>query len=50
MPFDGIITKQIVKELNSSIIGGKVTKIFQPNKNEILISVYSHRIDICSNS
>ena len=41
MPFDGIITKKIINDLNKSIIGGKVNKISVPNKNEIILSIYS---------
>ncbi len=40
MPFDGIITKKIINDLNKSIIGGKVNKISVPNKNEIILSIY----------
>lgn len=41
MAFDGIITNSIISELNSSILNGKITKIFQPNKNEIIIGIYA---------
>ena len=42
MAFDGIITKQIVSELNQAIIGGKINKVFEPNKNEIILGIYSN--------
>lgn len=42
MAFDGIITNNIVSELNSCLIGGKINKIYEPNKNEIVLGVYSH--------
>ena len=42
MSFDGIVTKSIISELNSTIIGSKVNKVFQPNKNEILLSLYNN--------
>ena len=35
MPFDGIVTKSIVKELNETLVGGRVEKIFQPESDEI---------------
>lgn len=41
MSFDGIITKGIVSELNNSILNGKINKVFEPNKNEILIGIYA---------
>jgi predicted ribosome quality control (RQC) complex YloA/Tae2 family protein len=40
MAFDGLITKQIVFELKNTLIGGKIDKIFEPNKNEIILGVY----------
>lgn len=42
MAFDGLITKCIVSELNSVLINGKINKVFQPNKNEILLSIYAN--------
>ena len=41
MAFDGIITKQIVCELQDVLIGGKINKVFEPNKNEIILGIYS---------
>lgn len=43
MAFDGIVTKQIIKELNTKLINGKINKVFQPNKNEILLGIYAER-------
>ena len=40
MAFDGFITKAIITELNKEIIGAKVNKINEPNKNEIYINLY----------
>ena len=42
MAFDGIVLKQVIKELESCLLGGKINKIYQPNKNEILFGVYSN--------
>ena len=42
MAFDGIATKSIVSELNQFIIGGKINKIFEPNKNEIILGIYNN--------
>ena len=41
MAFDGIVTKSIVSELKRFIIGGKINKIFEPNKNEIILGIYN---------
>lgn len=42
MAFDGIVTKSIVSELNTFILGGKINKIFEPNKNEIILGIYNN--------
>ena len=42
MAFDGIVTKSVVYELNSCLLGGKINKIFQPSKNELLINIYAN--------
>lgn len=42
MAFDGVVTRQVVKELNTCLIGGKINKVFMPNKNEILLGIYSN--------
>ena len=39
MAFDGIVTKSICKELRN-IIGYKVDKIYQPDKNTIILGLY----------
>ena len=42
MSFDGIVTKGIVSELNRAILGGKINKVFEPNKNEVLLGIYAN--------
>lgn len=41
MAFDGIVCSAVVAELNTLISEGKINKIFEPNKNEIIIGIYS---------
>lgn len=41
MAFDGVVTKAVVAELNTCLINGKINKIFEPNKNEIVLGIYS---------
>lgn len=41
MPFDGIVTKCIVNELNQLLSGGRVEKVFQPENDEIVLLVRS---------
>lgn len=54
MAFDGITTKSVSYELQHSILGGKINKIFEPNKNEVLLSIYSngknYALNICIDS
>ena len=56
MAFDGFVTKKICCELNTCLIGGKINKVFEPNKNEIILGIYSNgknyalNINISSNN
>ncbi|MFT8410137.1 NFACT RNA binding domain-containing protein [Schleiferilactobacillus perolens] len=43
MSFDGIFTRAMVQELNSTIIPGKITKIQQPYENEIVLTIRANR-------
>lgn len=40
MAFDGIVTKSVLSELNTTLINAKITKVYQPTKNEILLGIY----------
>ena len=42
MAFDGIVTKAITNEL-SELCGARIDKVFQPNKNEIILGMYFDR-------
>ena len=54
MAFDGIVTKTIISELNEKILDGKINKIFQPSKNEIILGIYingkNYALNICIDS
>ena len=54
MAFDGIITKSIVSELKTSIVSGKITKVFQPTTNDVILGIYSkgsnYALHICIDS
>ncbi len=41
MPFDGIVTKCIVNELNELLSGGRIDKVFQPEYDEIVMLIRS---------
>ena len=43
MPFDGSVVNSIVHELNNKLVNGKIDKIYQPEKDELIISVRSYK-------
>lgn len=54
MSLDGIVSKAIVKELNNTILGGRIDKVYQPEKDELLLNIYNkgnnYKLIISSNS
>ena len=42
MAFDGFITKDVISELKTVLIGAKVNKVLQPNKNEVVLGLYNN--------
>lgn len=56
MAFDGFVAHTVVDELNTYIIDGKINRVFEPNKNEIILGIYSDglnyalNISICSDN
>ncbi|MBU5437772.1 NFACT family protein [Tissierella sp. MSJ-40] len=54
MSFDGIVTKAVIKELQDTLLGGRIDKIYQQEKDEILIHIHSkgvnHRLIISASS
>ena len=48
MAFDGIVTKAIASELQE-LSGARIDKIFQPNKNNILIGCYLNKTNFLIN-
>lgn len=49
MAFDGFTLNAVVAELKTNLIGGKVQKIYEPNNNEILLSVYANGLQYALN-
>ena len=53
MAFDGIVTKAIVLELQQ-LIGGRIDKIYEPTKNDILLGFYlngvNYALNICTDA
>ena len=43
MALDGIVIANMVKELNESILGGKINKIAQPENDELLITIKNNK-------
>ncbi len=54
MAFDGIVLNSIKHELTSKLVGGRVDKIYQPEKDEIIINIRnnstSYKLLLTSNS
>ncbi len=42
MAFDGFVTHNMVRELKNTLLLGKVDKIYQPEKDEITVSIRTH--------
>ncbi|ADL07779.1 Rqc2 family fibronectin-binding protein [Thermosediminibacter oceani] len=43
MPFDGIVLNAVINELKKKLVGGRIDKIYQPDKNEIVLFVRQYR-------
>ncbi len=41
MAYDGIITRAMVSELNAALLHGKIDKIHQPLKDELVFTVHT---------
>ncbi len=41
MAFDGLTIKNILHEIEDTIVGGRIEKIYQPEKDEIILSIRS---------
>lgn len=54
MSFDGIVTRKIVNELKKELLGGKIQKISQPSRNDLVLNIYSmgraHKLLISANN
>ncbi len=53
MAFDGFITKSVITELKNTIIGAKVNKVYEPTRNDVVLSLYNngnnYLLDLCAN-
>ena len=43
MSFDGIVTKAIVDDIKEKLISGKISKVNQPDKNELDLIIYNNK-------
>ncbi|MBA4601128.1 Rqc2 family fibronectin-binding protein [Thermoactinomyces mirandus] len=52
MSFDGIVTRAVCRELNRTLPGGRVTRIYQPGEFELLLQIRSqgknHKLLLCA--
>lgn len=42
MAFDGIVISNIVHDLNQALVGGRITKISQPEKDELILTIKNY--------
>lgn len=42
MSYDGIVTRAVVNELNKKLVGGRVDKIYQQEKDELTFTIYNN--------
>lgn len=53
MAFDGFITKAVITELKSVLLGAKVNKIFVPTKTDVVLGLYNngvnYALELCAN-
>lgn len=45
MAFDALSLGVITTELAQTLVGGKITKIFQPERDQIILNIYANRIN-----
>lgn len=45
MSFDGLFTKAMADELSHSLKGGRINKIYQPYKNEIILTIRANGVN-----
>lgn len=54
MPFDGIVMRAVCHELNKKILGGRVEKINQPDKELIIVNIHNnsnnYKLLLCANA
>lgn len=43
MALDGIVIANMVKEMNETILGGKINKIAQPEADELLLTIKNNK-------
>lgn len=43
MAFDGIVTRAVVHELKEKLLSGRINKIYQTEKDELILNIYNNR-------
>ena len=46
MAFDGIVVANLVRDLNDKIVSGRISKIAQPEKDELILTIKGNRENI----
>lgn len=45
MAFDGIVIASIIDELNTKVVGGRIGKVTQPEKDELILTIRKDRVN-----
>lgn len=46
MAFDGIVIANLIRDLNDKIVSGRISKIAQPEKDELLFTIKGNRENV----
>jgi predicted ribosome quality control (RQC) complex YloA/Tae2 family protein len=44
MAFDGFVISNLVSDLNDKLTGGRIMKISQPEKDELVLKLYEYNL------
>ena len=47
MALDGLVISNIVHEINTNILDGRINKINQPQKDEIVLTIIDNFLNFC---
>jgi len=42
LPYDGLVMAAVIRELNETIKGGRIDRVYQPSDTSVVLSIYRH--------